>query len=94
MGRLKGKVAIVTGGAMGQGAGIVRGYVADGARVVVADVAKEQGQALADERHRRLQVIPGFQNPVALSDLSNEQLAAFDAVFAPASVLRPAPPPP
>ena len=49
MGRLDGKVAIVTGGAMGQGAGIVRAFVAEGARVVVADIAKEQGQALADE---------------------------------------------
>lgn len=47
--RLQGKVAIVTGGAMGQGAAIVRAFVAEGARVVVADVAKEQGQALADE---------------------------------------------
>ena len=49
MGRLDGKVAIVTGGAMGQGAGIVRAFVAEGARAVIADVAKEQGQALADE---------------------------------------------
>jgi 3alpha(or 20beta)-hydroxysteroid dehydrogenase len=48
-GRLHGKVAIVTGGAMGQGAEIARAYVAEGARVVIADVAKEQGQALADE---------------------------------------------
>ncbi|MGA8846846.1 MAG: glucose 1-dehydrogenase [Nocardioides sp.] len=48
-GRLAGKVAIVTGGAMGQGAGISRAYVAEGAKVVIADVAKEQGQALADE---------------------------------------------
>ncbi|MBZ5738791.1 SDR family NAD(P)-dependent oxidoreductase [Nocardioides mangrovi] len=48
-GRLAGKVAIVTGGAMGQGAEIVRQFVAEGARVVIADVAKEQGQALADE---------------------------------------------
>ena len=48
-GRLDGKVAIVTGGAMGQGAEISRAFVAEGARVVVADVAKEQGQALADE---------------------------------------------
>ncbi|GAB2457461.1 glucose 1-dehydrogenase [Nocardioides hungaricus] len=47
--RLQGKVAIVTGGAMGQGAAIVRAFVAEGARVVIADVAKEQGQALADE---------------------------------------------
>jgi 3alpha(or 20beta)-hydroxysteroid dehydrogenase len=48
-GRLAGKVAIVTGGAMGQGAGICRAYVAEGAQVVVADVAKDEGQALADE---------------------------------------------
>lgn len=47
--RLAGKVAIVTGGAMGQGAGISRAYVAEGAKVVIADVAKDEGQALADE---------------------------------------------
>jgi 3alpha(or 20beta)-hydroxysteroid dehydrogenase len=49
MGRLAGKVAIVTGGAMGQGAGICRAYVAEGAKVVIADVAKDIGQLLADE---------------------------------------------
>ena len=49
MGRLDNKVAIVTGGAMGQGEAIVRAYVAEGAKVVIADVAKEAGQALADE---------------------------------------------
>ena len=49
MGRLDNKVAIVTGGAMGQGEAIVRAYVAEGAKVVVADIAKEAGQALADE---------------------------------------------
>ena len=47
MGRLDGKVAIVTGGAMGQGAGICTAFVAEGARVVVADVADDEGQALA-----------------------------------------------
>jgi 3alpha(or 20beta)-hydroxysteroid dehydrogenase len=49
MGRLTDKVAIVTGGAQGQGEAIVRAFVAEGARVVVADVAKEPGAALADE---------------------------------------------
>lgn len=49
MGRLDDKVAIVTGAAMGQGAGIARQFVAEGARVAIADIAKEQGQALADE---------------------------------------------
>ncbi len=47
--RLAGKVAIVTGGAQGQGAAIVRHFVAEGAKVVIADVADELGQALADE---------------------------------------------
>jgi 3alpha(or 20beta)-hydroxysteroid dehydrogenase len=48
-GRLAGKVAIVTGGAQGQGAAICRHFVAEGARVVVADIADEQGSVLADE---------------------------------------------
>jgi len=49
MGRLDNKVAIVTGGAMGQGAAIARSFVAEGAKVVIADIAKDEGQALADE---------------------------------------------
>ena len=36
-GRLNGKVAIVTGGASGFGAGIVRKFVAEGAQVLIAD---------------------------------------------------------
>ena len=46
-GRLAGKRAIVTGGAQGQGEGIVRAFVEEGARVVIADIAEEQGAALA-----------------------------------------------
>jgi 3alpha(or 20beta)-hydroxysteroid dehydrogenase len=49
MGRLDNKVAIVTGGAQGQGAGIARAFVAEGAKVVIADVADEPGEALAAE---------------------------------------------
>jgi len=49
MGRLDNKVAIVTGGAMGQGAAIARAFVGEGAKVVIADIAKDEGQALADE---------------------------------------------
>jgi 3alpha(or 20beta)-hydroxysteroid dehydrogenase len=49
MGRLDGKVAIVTGGAQGQGAAICRGYVAEGASVVISDIATEPGELLAKE---------------------------------------------
>jgi 3alpha(or 20beta)-hydroxysteroid dehydrogenase len=49
MARLDGKVAIVTGGAQGQGAAIATAFVAEGAKVVIADVADEPGQLLAKE---------------------------------------------
>lgn len=48
-GRLEGKVAIVTGGARGTGAEIVRQFVAEGARVGIVDLRDGQGRALADE---------------------------------------------
>lgn len=47
MKQLEGKVAVVTGGASGFGEGIVRLYVSEGARVVIADLDTERGQALA-----------------------------------------------
>ena len=49
MGRLDGKVAIVTGGARGQGAAEVRLFAAEGASVVCTDVLVDEGQALAAE---------------------------------------------
>ena len=42
-GRLEGKVAIVTGGAAGLGLAYARRFVAEGARVVIADVADTAG---------------------------------------------------
>ncbi|MGD9862110.1 MAG: SDR family oxidoreductase [Pseudodonghicola sp.] len=47
--RLKGKTAIVTGGASGFGAGIVRKFVAEGARVMIADINGEAAAAMAAE---------------------------------------------
>ena len=51
MGKLDGKVAIVSGGARGMGAAEVRRLHADGASVVAADVLDDDGKALADEGH-------------------------------------------
>jgi len=49
MGRLDGKTAIITGGASGIGAASVRRFVAEGARVLAADVQDEMGESLVKE---------------------------------------------
>lgn len=47
--RLESKTAIVTGGASGFGAGIVRKFIAEGARVMVADINAEGAKAMAED---------------------------------------------
>ena len=49
MGRVEGKVALVSGGARGQGEAEVRLLVKEGAKVVFGDVLDEPGQAVAEE---------------------------------------------
>ncbi|MCR5864486.1 MAG: SDR family oxidoreductase [Aquincola tertiaricarbonis] len=49
MGQLQGKVAIVTGGAAGFGEAIVRHYVGEGARVLIADLQADRARQLAAE---------------------------------------------
>ena len=49
MGELDGKVALVTGGARGQGAAEARFFAREGATVVIADVLDEQGEQTAGE---------------------------------------------
>jgi putative intracellular protease/amidase len=47
------------------------------------DAQRADSQRLSDERLRRLQEIPGFQRPVALTTLTEADMSEFDAVFAP-----------
>lgn len=49
MGRVDGKVALISGGARNIGGATARWLVAEGAKVVIGDVLDEEGQALADE---------------------------------------------
>lgn len=61
MGRLAGKVAIITGAARGQGAAEAAQFIREGARVVVTDVLDDLGEALVSElgeqaQYRRLDV--------------------------------------
>jgi len=73
MGRLDGKVAIVTGGASGIGAATVRRFVGEGARVVVADINDDAGEALA----RSLGASAAFRHTDVTSLAEVEAAVAF-----------------
>ncbi|WP_299883054.1 SDR family oxidoreductase [uncultured Sulfitobacter sp.] len=55
--RLTGKTAIVTGGASGFGAGIVRKFVAEGAQVMIADLNTDMAQDVAREVGGNVRVV-------------------------------------
>ena len=75
--RLNGKTAIVTGGASGFGAGIVRKFVAEGARVLIADMNLEGGEALAAELGESVAAIQ--TNVARKDDVAAMTVAALEA---------------
>ena len=76
MGRIQDKVALVTGGASGLGEAIVRRYVAEGARVIVADIDTDGAEKLATE-------LGAAASAIKLDVTQEDQwIAAFAAVDA------------
>ncbi|MBI4922998.1 MAG: glucose 1-dehydrogenase [Devosia nanyangense] len=76
MARLDGKTAIVTGGASGFGAGIVRKFVAEGARVMIADINGDGAKALADELGQIAQQVDVSRGD-SVDAMAHAALAAF-----------------
>jgi 3alpha(or 20beta)-hydroxysteroid dehydrogenase len=83
-GRLEGKVALISGGARGQGAAEARLFAAEGARVIIGDVLDDEGAQTAEElgdavAYRHLDV----------TDEANWQAVVAEAedLFGPVSVL-------
>src|SRR5882672_3321876 len=84
MKRFDHRTVVVTGGARGMGAGHARGFVAEGANVVIADVLEQEGRALASELGERAI----FSRLDVTCDVDwVATLAAAEDAFGPVSVL-------
>ncbi len=95
MGRLDGKVAIITGSARGTGAITARLFAAEGAKVIVADILDERGKAVAEElgesavyAHLDITQEGDWEEGVALA---TSRFGAIDVLVNNAAVLHVAP---
>ena len=79
--RLKGKTAIVTGGASGFGEGIVRKFLDEGARVVIADINIDAANRLADEVGKdAIAVYVDVTSGASVEQLRTDIKKSFDSI--------------
>jgi 3alpha(or 20beta)-hydroxysteroid dehydrogenase len=93
MGRLDGRVALVTGAARGMGAAEARTFAAEGAQVVVADVLEAEARALAEDigaLHVPLDVTSESDWQAAVQ-ATTERFARLDVLVNNAGILHLAP---
>ncbi|WP_188455722.1 SDR family NAD(P)-dependent oxidoreductase [Virgibacillus oceani] len=84
MGRLDGKVAIITGGARGMGASHVRRFINEGAKVILTDILFEEGQALANELGENAKFM---KHDVTSAADWDQVVAEAEAKFGPVDIL-------
>ncbi|MGW6954086.1 glucose 1-dehydrogenase [Streptomyces chartreusis] len=84
MPRLEGKVALISGAAMGMGASHARVFVREGARVVLGDVAEDVGRELAAELGEPATFV---RLDVTDADSWSAALAQAEESFGPVTVL-------
>lgn len=85
MGKLDGKVAVITGGVSGIGKATARLFIEQGARVVIADIEDDRGKSLAEELganaiylHADVSQEPDVKAAV---DLASEKFGRLDCMF-------------
>jgi 3alpha(or 20beta)-hydroxysteroid dehydrogenase len=84
MGRLNGKVAVITGAARGMGAAHARLFVAEGAKVVLTDIRDAEGKAVAKELGTNARFL---HHDVTKSGEWERVISEAEATFGPVSVL-------
>ncbi|MHB8826957.1 MAG: 3-oxoacyl-ACP reductase [Acidimicrobiales bacterium] len=91
MGRIDNKVAVITGAASGIGRATARRFAAEGAKVVVADMAVEAGTALAEEIGGTFVEVDvaNEESVKALYVATNETYGGIDVLFNNAGISPP-----
>ncbi|MCM3088763.1 glucose 1-dehydrogenase [Bhargavaea ginsengi] len=84
MGKLDGKVAIVTGAARGMGESHVRKFVSEGAKVILTDLNEESGRALAEELGGSVRFV---RQDVTKAEDWHSVVEEAEAVFGPVEIL-------
>ena len=84
MGKLNGRVAIVTGAAQGIGEAISRAFIESGARVVMTDVKADQGRSLASQLGDGAHFI---EQDVSICESWTDVVQESERVFGPIDIL-------
>ena len=84
MGKLNGRVAIVTGAAQGIGEAISRAFIERGARVVMTDVKADQGRSLASQLGDGAHFI---EQDVSICESWRDVVKESERVFGPVDIL-------
>jgi NAD(P)-dependent dehydrogenase (short-subunit alcohol dehydrogenase family) len=92
VGRLEGKVAIVTGGASGFGRATVEHFVREGARVVVVDLDEPRGRDVVGALGDATRLVVGDVSSTAIADdavgVARDELGALDVLVNNAGIVQ------
>jgi NAD(P)-dependent dehydrogenase (short-subunit alcohol dehydrogenase family) len=78
---IKDRVAVITGGASGIGAGLVHAFVAAGAKVAFADIQKEAGEAIANQIGSRCLFTPAdLRRDADIDRIVESAIASFGGI--------------
>lgn len=84
MGRLDGKVAIITGGARGMGASHAKRFLEEAAKVMITDILEKEGEAMSSELGGNIKFM---KHDVTKASEWEKVVAETESAFGPVSIL-------